>query len=87
MPEEVRMPYYVHHMANILDEIGIPNIKANMVRVDEYVQQILGTRDLDAEEVWAILQPRLEDPAWRKNFVEQLRDKWNARDWRQGLLS
>ncbi len=81
------MPYYVHHMADILDEIGIPNIKANLVHVDQYVQEILGTRDLDAEQVWEILQPKLKDPAWRANFIEQLRAKWNARDWREGLLS
>ena len=75
------MPYYVQHMSAILDEIGIPDVKAYRVRVDEYVQEILGTRDLDAEEVWKILEPKLKDAAWRVQFVAQLRAKWNARDW------
>ena len=75
------MPYYVQHMSDILEEIGIPDVKAYRVRVDEYVQEILGTRDLDAEEVWKILEPKLKDAAWRAQFTAQLRDKWNARDW------
>ena len=77
------MPYYVQHMSDILDEIGIPDVKAYRVRVDQYVQEILGTRDLDPEEVWAILQPKLKDPQWRAQFVAQLGEKWNARDWRK----
>lgn len=75
------MPYYVQHMSDILGEIGIPDVKAYRVRVDEYVQEILGTRDLDAEEVWKILEPKLKDSHWRSHFVKQLREKWNARDW------
>lgn len=75
------MPYYVQHMSDILDEIGIPDVKAYRVRVDEYVQEILGTRDLDAEEVWKILEPKLKDSHWRSHFVKQLREKWSARDW------
>ncbi len=77
------MPYYVQHMDEILEEIGIPAIKAYRVRVDQYVQEILGTRDMDPEEVWAILQPKLQDPAYRAEFVEQLRAKWENRDWRK----
>lgn len=77
------MPYYVQHMTDILAEIGIPEVKAYRVRVDQYVQEILGTRDLDPDQVWAILQPRLQDPAWRESFVRQLRTKWEGRDWRQ----
>ncbi len=77
------MPYYVQHMREILEEAGIPDVKAYRVRVDQYVQEILGTRDLDAEEVWAILQPKLQDPAYRARFVEQLRAKWEQRDWRK----
>ncbi len=77
------MPYYVQHMQDILDEAEIPNIKAYRVRVDQYVQEILGTRDLDAEEVWAILQPKLQDPAYRAQFIAQLRAKWEQRDWRK----
>ncbi len=80
------MPYYVQHMSEILDEIGIPDVKAYRVRVDQYVQEILGTRDLDPDEVWKLLQPKLQDAAWRTRFVQQLRDKWNARDWhKEGL--
>ena len=75
------MPYYVQHMRDILEEIGIPDVKAYRVRVDEYVQEILGTRDLDADEVWKILEPKLQDAAWRAQFIAALRDKWNARDW------
>ena len=80
------MPYYVQHMSDILEELGIPDVKAYRVRVDEYVQEILGTRDLDAEEVWKILEPKLHDAAWRAKFIQQLGEKWNARDWRsEGL--
>ena len=81
------MPYYVPHLRDILNDIGIPDVKAYRVRVDEYVQEILGTRDRDADQVWAILQPKLQDPQWRAEFVEKLRARWNARDWREGLLS
>ncbi len=77
------MPYYTYHMEDILEEIGVPNVKAYRVRVDQYVQEILGTRDLEPEEVWAILQPKLQDLEWRAKFVEELRAKWEARDWRR----
>jgi hypothetical protein len=73
-------------MSDILAEIGIPDVKAYRVRVDEYVQEILGTRDLDAEEVWKILEPKLKDAECRAHFIAQLREKWNARDWhKEGL--
>ncbi len=75
------MPYYVQHMQDILEEAEIPNIKAYRVRVDQYVQEILGARDLAPEEVWAILQPKLQDPGWRAQFIEQLKAKWERRDW------
>ncbi len=77
------MPYYVPHMSDILEEAGIPDVKGYRVRVDEFVQEILGTRDLDPEQVWALLKPKLDDPSWRALFVEQLRAKWEARDWRK----
>ncbi len=77
------MPYYVQHMTEILEEVGIPDVKAYRVRVDQYVQEILGTRDLDADQVWAILHPKLQDPQWRAQFIEQLRTKWEGRDWRK----
>ncbi len=77
------MPYYMPHLQDVLDEAGIPNIKAYRARIDQYVQEILGTHDLDPEKVWAILQPRLQDAEWRAQFVEQLKAKWEQRDWRQ----
>ncbi len=77
------MPYYIQHMQDILDELGIPDVKAYRVRLDDYVQQILGTRDLEPEQVWAILQPKLKDASWRAQFVEQLRAKWEKRNWRE----
>lgn len=77
------MPYYTRHLREILDEIGIPDVKAYQVRVDQFVQEIIGTRDLDSDEVWAILQPRLKEESWRRDFIEQLRLKWEQRDWRK----
>ena len=65
------MPYYVQHMSDILDEIGIPDVKAYRVRVDEYVQAILGTRDIDAEQVWKILEPQLKDAGIAQSRSDQ----------------
>lgn len=80
------MPYYVQHMSDILEEADIPNIKAYRVRVDQFVQEILGTRDLESEQVWAILQPKLQDPEWKAAFVGKLRARWQNRDWqKEGL--
>ncbi len=80
------MPYYVRHLQDFLAEADIPYIKAYRARIDQYVQEILGTRDLEPEEVWAILQPKLQDPEYRSHFVEQLKEKWERRDWRnEGL--
>ncbi|MGE5139393.1 MAG: hypothetical protein ACM3JD_08030 [Rudaea sp.] len=77
------MPYYVRHMKEILEQAGIPDVKGYRVRVDQYVQEILGTRDLDADQVWAILQPKLQDAGWREQFIAQLKARWEQRDWRQ----
>ncbi len=77
------MPYYVQHMRDILDEAGIPDIKAYGVRVDEYVQEILGLRNSEPEQVWNVLQSKLGDPAWRSEFVAKLRARWEERDWRK----
>lgn len=80
------MPYYVPHMQDILDEIGVPPVRAFHVRIDQFVQEILGTQDLDAEQVWKILYPKLQDPEFKKQFIEQLRTKWEQRDYRnEGL--
>ncbi len=77
------MPYYVQHMQDILKEAGIPDVKAYRVRVDQFVQEILGAHDLEPEEVWAILGPQLQEPGYRARFVAQLRAKWEQRDWRK----
>ncbi len=77
------MPYYMPHLQDVLDEAEIPNIKAYRARIDQYVQEILGTHDLDPEQVWAILQPKLQDLEWRARFIEQLKARWEQRDWRQ----
>ncbi len=77
------MAHYTDRMTGILEEAGIPPIKAYRARVDQYVQEILGTGYLEPEQVWAILQPKLQDPGWRSHFIAQLRSKWEARDWRK----
>lgn len=80
------MTYYIKHIQDILDEIGVPPVRAFQVRVDQYIQEILGTKDLDAEEVWKILHPKLQDPQFKRQFAEQLRAKWQERDFRnEGL--
>lgn len=80
------MTYYIKHIQDILDEIGVPPVRAFQVRVDQYVQEILGTKDLDAEDVWKILYPKLQDSEYKKEFTEQLRAKWEQRDARnEGL--
>lgn len=80
------MTYYIKHIQDILDEIGVPPVRAFQVRIDQYIQEILGTTDLDAEDVWKILHPKLQDPEYKKQFIEQLRAKWEQRDYRnEGL--
>lgn len=80
------MTYYIKHISDILDEIGVPPVRAFEVRVDQYIQEILGTTDLDAEDVWKILHPKLQDAEYKKQFTEQLRAKWEQRDYRsEGL--
>jgi hypothetical protein len=80
------MPYYTYHMDDILEDAGIPLVKAYRVRVDEYVQSILGLQDAEPEQVWAVLHPKLQDPTYRAWFTQELRQRWDARDWRQELL-
>jgi hypothetical protein len=55
--------------------------------VDRYIQEILGTIDADSETVWPLLSEKLRDPQWAAEFKKQLKAKWDARDWRKGLLS
>lgn len=77
------MPYYVPHMNDILEEIGIPPVRAYYIRVDEYVQDILGLKDAEPEEVWKVLHPKLQDANYRAWFVQELQKRWEARDWRK----
>lgn len=81
------MPFYTVNLDPILEELGIPLIKSMRVEVDRYVQEILGTIDADSETVWPLLEAKLRDPEWTEEFKRQLKTKWEARDWRKGLLS
>ena len=81
------MPFYTVNLDSILEDIGIPLIKSARIEVDRYIQEILGTVDADSETVWPLLNEKLKDPVWKEDFIKQLRAKWEARDWRQGLLS
>jgi hypothetical protein len=84
---EVPMPFYTVNLDPILDELGIPTIKSARIEVDRYIQEILGTIDADSETVWPLLNEKLKDPQWTAEFKQQLKAKWDARDWRRGLLS
>ncbi len=81
------MPFYTVNLDPILDELGIPTIKSARIEVDRYIQEILGTIDADSETVWPLLNEKMKDPAWTEEFKKQLKAKWDARDWRKGLLS
>jgi hypothetical protein len=84
---EADMPFYTVNLDAMLDELGIPTIKSARVEVDRYIQEILGTIDADSETVWPLLSEKLKDPQWTEAFKKQLKAKWDARDWRKGLLS
>jgi hypothetical protein len=81
------MPFYTVNLDAMLDELGIPPIKSARIEVDRYIQEILGTIDADSETVWPLLSEKLKDPQWADEFKQQLKAKWDARDWRKGLLS
>jgi len=81
------MPFYTVNLDPILEELDIPTIKSARVEVDRYIQEILGTIDADSETVWPLLREKLQDSVWKENFKKQLKAKWDARDWRKGLLS
>jgi hypothetical protein len=81
------MPFYTVNLDSMLEELGIPLIKPVRVEVDRYIQEILGTVDADSETVWPLLSQKLQDPVWKEEFKKQLKAKWDARDWRKGLLS
>jgi hypothetical protein len=84
---EATVPFYTVNLDPILEELGIPLIKSTRVEIDRYIQEILGTIDADSETVWPLLQVKLNDPQWKEEFKRQLKAKWDARDWRKGLLS
>lgn len=81
------MPFYTVNLDPILEELDIPTIKSARIEVDRYIQEILGTIDADSETVWPLLHEKLQDPVWAEDFKKQLKAKWDARDWRKGLLS
>ncbi|CAG0946140.1 hypothetical protein ANRL1_02790 [Anaerolineae bacterium] len=81
------MPFYTVNLDPILEELDIPMIKSARIEVDRYIQEILGTIDADSETVWPLLHEKLQDPVWAEDFKKQLKAKWDARDWRKGLLS
>jgi len=81
------MPFYTVNLDAMLEELGIPTIKSARIEVDRYIQEILGTIDADSETVWPLLNEKLKDPVWKEEFKKQLKAKWEARDWRKGLLS
>jgi hypothetical protein len=85
--KELLMPFYTVNLDPMLDELGIPITKSSRIEIDRYIQEILGTIDADSETVWPLLSSRLQDPHWKEEFKKQLKAKWEARDWRAGLLS
>lgn len=81
------MPCYTINLDPLFEEIGLAITKSARVRVDQYIQEILGTIDADCDTVWPLLNHKMQDPAWKEEFKQQLKAKWDARDWREGLLS
>ncbi len=81
------MPCYTVNLDPLLAQMGIVVTKSARVRLDRFIQEILGTIDADCDTVWPLLNRRLQDPAWSEEFKRQLRAKWEAHDWREGLLS
>ncbi len=81
------MPCYTINLDPLFEEIGVPIMKSARVRLDQYIQEILGTIDADCDTVWPLLNSKLQDPVWKQEFKKQLKAKWDARDWREGLLS
>ncbi len=81
------MPFYTVNLDPLFEELGIPVTKSSRIEIDRYIQEILGTIDADSETVWPLLNAKLQDPQWKAEFKKQLKAKWDARDWHQGLLS
>ncbi len=81
------MPCYTINLDPLFEEIGVSITKSARVRLDQFIQEILGTIDADCDTVWPLLNSKLQDPQWKEDFKRQLKAKWDAHDWRQGLLS
>ncbi len=81
------MPCYTHNLDPLFEEIGVSITKSARVRLDQYIQEILGTIDADCDTVWPLLNGKMRDAQWVEQFKKQLAAKWQARDWREGLLS
>ncbi len=81
------MPCYTINLDPLFEEIGVSITKSARVRLDQYIQEILGTIDADCDTVWPLLNRKLQDPQWKEDFKRQLKAKWDAHDWREGLLS
>ncbi len=81
------MPCYTVNLDPLFEEIGITVTKSRRVRLDQYIQEILGTIDADCDTVWPLLKGKLKDPQGAEEFKQQLKAKWEAHDWREGLLS
>ena len=81
------MPCYTVNLDLMFEELGIVVTKSARVRLDQFIQESLGTIDADCDAVWPILNDKLKDPQWAEDFRQQLKAKWEAHDWRKGLLS
>ena len=81
------MPCYTINLDPLFEEMGVSITKSARVRLDQYIQEILGTIDADCDTVWPLLNNKLKDAQWAAEFKQQLKVKWDARDWREGLLS
>ncbi len=81
------MPCYTVNLDPLFEEIGVSITKSARVRLDQYIQEILGTIDADCDTVWPLLNRKMQDRGWKDEFKRQLKAKWDARDWREGLLS
>ncbi len=81
------MPCYTINLDPLFEEIGVSITKSARVRLDRYIQEILGTVNADCDTVWPVLNRKLQDAQWKEEFKRQLKTKWDAHDWREGLLS
>ncbi len=81
------MPCYTINLDPLFQEIGVSITKSARVRLDQYIQEILGTIDADCDTVWPLLNKKMQDSQWKEEFKRELKAKWDVHDWREGLLS